>query len=85
MPTEVGNLWLNGEPISIRSIDVAQGPGGHGVRLEVSMARSIEPRELGDLQVDELRFLLFELDLQAAADLASEIGHMVAMGLRNQL
>lgn len=83
MSQQKGILWVNGEPYPIQSADVSQGPGGYGLRLEVSLAKALEPQQLGDAQVSELRLLLIELDLQAGADLASEIGRVIAQELRN--
>lgn len=70
-------LWLGGEPRRVADFDVTEGPGGC-VRLEVSLV-GLQTYNGEATQVCEVDILLFELEPQAAADLANALGKQVAL------
>lgn len=69
-------LWIEGEPRKITSLEVTPGPNGT-VRIELVVPLS-HVREDNGGETYQTDILLFELDQQVAADLASDLGVQVA-------
>jgi len=65
-------LWVDGSARRVSEVDVAPGPGDT-VRIEL-----LAPLYTGEPNESAADLMLFELDMQAASDLANALGHHVA-------
>ena len=65
-------LWVDGSARRVSEVDVGPGPRGT-VRIEL-----LAPLYTGEPDTSAADLMLFELDVQAASDLANALGHHVA-------
>ena len=68
----MATLWVEGTARRISEVDVSRGPGGC-VRIEL-----LAPLYTGEPDTSAADLLLFELDPQAASDLAKALARQLA-------